>query len=253
MRFSLEDGMVVRREGDAKDAARLVWLHGLGESSVSFEPVVAALPEARHVLVDLPGYGRAPWPDMPPSLDAVAEALVRWLADEPSILIGHSMGGVLATLVAERSGAVRGVVEIDANLSRGDCTFSMAAAAYSLAEFCAGGFDQLRAAVYADGVVHAPLRGYHAAMTFASPAVFHRHALELVELSAAGTLAPRLAALRVPTLFVAGVPDGACVASRALLDEHQIPWLALEPAGHWAHLDQLERFVIALRAFVANT
>jgi pimeloyl-ACP methyl ester carboxylesterase len=257
MRFSLEHGMVVRRIGacgaGGADVPRLVWVHGLGEASVNFDPVVAAIPEVHHVLVDLPGYGRAPWPDRPPSLEAVAETLVRWLASGPSsIVLGHSMGGVLATLVAERSPTVRGIVDIEGNLSRGDCTFSLAATAYTLAEFCAHGFAALRAKVYADGVAHAPLRGYHAAMSFASPVVFHHHALELVELSSGGALAPRLAALRVPKLYAAGVPDGICAASRTLLDEHEIRWIALEPGGHWAHLDQLAPFVAALRAFVAG-
>ena len=44
--------MVVRRAGAGP---RIVWIHGLGESSVSFEPVVAAMPGFTHVLVDLPG------------------------------------------------------------------------------------------------------------------------------------------------------------------------------------------------------
>ena len=52
MQWSLEHGMVVRRAGAGP---RVVWIHGLGESSVSFEPVVAAMPGFTHVLVDLPG------------------------------------------------------------------------------------------------------------------------------------------------------------------------------------------------------
>lgn len=249
MRWSLEHGMVVRRVGEG---ARVVWIHGLGESSVSFEPVVARLPGFAHVLVDLPGYGRSPWPAAAPSLVDVADGLASWLAeDPPAVLVGHSMGGVLATLVAERT-RVRGVVDVDGNLSRGDCTFSAAAAAYSLAEFVAHGFAELRAAVYADGATRPELRGYHAAMCFSAPYVFHRHALDLVELSTGGTLAPRLAALAAETLFVAGVPDGICAASRALLDQHGIPWLGIEPAGHWVYLDQLDRFSEALAAFLGS-
>src|SRR5690606_20316406 len=141
-------------------------------------------------------------------LDEVADRLARWLDDDaPATIIGHSMGGVLCTLVAERT-AVRTVVNIDGNLTRGDCTFSAAASAYSEGDFIARGLSELRAQVYADGASKPPLRGYHAAMCFASPAMFHRHARELVELSSAGTLGPRLAALHVPKLFVAGVPDG---------------------------------------------
>lgn len=251
MRWGLEHGMVVRRAGQGvRPGPRVVWIHGLGESSVSFEPVIAKLPGFDHVLVDLPGYGRSPWPDATLGLPDVADALARWLDDDrPAVIAGHSMGGVLATFVAERT-AVRAVIDIDGNLTRGDCTFSALASAYSLDEFCARGFAEMRAKVYADGNARPELRTYHAAMCFASPAMFHRHARELVELSTGGTLGPRLAALHVPALFVAGVPDGVCAESRALLDQLGVRWLGIEPAGHWVYLDQLDRFTTAVRDFV---
>lgn len=252
MRWALEHGMMVRRVGKGP---RIVWIHGLGESSVSFEPVIARMPEHTHVLVDLPGYGRSPWPEQPLGLMALAEHLATWLAAEPPApLVGHSMGGVLATLVAERT-KVRAVVDVDGNLSRGDCTFSAQAAAYTEDAFCAHGFAELRARVYADGdsAERPDLRGYYAAMCFASPHAFHRHARELVELSEAGTLASRLAGLRVPALFVAGMPDGICAHSRTLLDQHGIRWIGIEPAGHWVYLDQPARFVTELTRFITET
>ncbi len=249
MKWSLEHGMVVRRVGEGP---RVVWIHGLGESSVSFEPVIAKLPGFEHVLVDLPGYGRSPWPFGARDLAAIADQLTAWLAGEPpATIIGHSMGGVLCTLIGERT-AVKGIVNIDGNLSRGDCTFSAIASAYTLEDFCTHGFAEMRAKVHADGATRPELRTYHAAMCFASPAMFHRHANELVEMSNAGTLAPRLAALKVPKLFVAGVPDGICAESRALLDRHAIRWLGIEPAGHWVYLDQLDRFAAAVGAFLAE-
>jgi pimeloyl-ACP methyl ester carboxylesterase len=231
---------------------RVVWIHGLGESSVSFEPVIAKLPGYQHVLVDLPGYGRSPWPDETRSLSDVADQLARWLDDEPpATIIGHSMGGVLCTFVAERT-AVRAVINIDGNLSPGDCVFSSVAAKYSLEDFVARGFAAQRAQIYTDGMKRPELRTYHAAMCFASPAMFHRHAVELVELSAGGTLAPRFAALHAPKLFVAGVPDGICEDSRALLDRHAVRWLGIQPAGHWVYLDQLDRFASAVGSFLAE-
>ena len=190
MKWSLEHGMSVRRvRADAAGRApRVVWIHGLGESSVSFEPVVAKLPGFQHVLVDLPGYGRSPWPDTTKSLPEIAEQLAGWLDEEvPATIIGHSMGGVLCTMIAERA-PVRGVINIDGNLTRGDCTFSALAAAYSLDDFVAHGFAKLREQAYVDGLKRPALRTYHAAMCFSSPHMFHRHSLELVELSTAGTL-----------------------------------------------------------------
>jgi pimeloyl-ACP methyl ester carboxylesterase len=40
-------------------AATLLWLHGLGEHAATFAPAIAALPEHRHLLLDLPGHGGA--------------------------------------------------------------------------------------------------------------------------------------------------------------------------------------------------
>jgi 3-oxoadipate enol-lactonase len=247
MRWSLEAGMVVRRTGEGP---RVVWIHGLGESSVSFEPVVSRMPGFSHVLVDLPGYGRSPWPEAATNLLTLADHLAGWLADQPpAFLIGHSMGGVLAQLIAERT-HVKGIVNVDGNISRGDCTFSALSHQYTLAEFRERGFAEMRAKVYADGATRPELRTYHAAMCFASPDVFHRHAADLVELSTRNTLASRLAALSSPALFVAGVPDGVCAETRRLLDEHKIRWVGIEPAGHWVYLDQIERFVQEVSSFL---
>lgn len=248
MQWTLEHGMMVRRSGDGPE---VVWIHGLGEWSLSFDPLVAhpALAGFSHVLPDLPGYGRSPWPDQPEDLERVADRLAAWIGDRRPALIGHSMGGVLATLVAERA-PVRAVVDVDGNLSRGDCTFSARAAAFTREAFVAGGFAQIRADTYERGRSDLPLRGYHAATLTASPEVFHHHALQLIALSEPELLVTRLARLTVPVLFVAGVPDGICAHSRALLDQHGVRWIGLEPAGHWVFLDQLDAFAAAVAGFL---
>src|SRR5262249_28132679 len=136
-----------------------------------------------HVLPDLPGYGRTPWSEAPMDLGALARRLSAWLAERPpAVILGHSMGGVLVSLIAERV-AVRGVVDIDGNISAGDCHFSGEVVPYTAEEFAATGFAKLRDATYERGMTERPLRGYHAAMCFASPAMFYRHSLDLVELS----------------------------------------------------------------------
>jgi pimeloyl-ACP methyl ester carboxylesterase len=247
MRWSLEQGMVVRRVGSG---TRVVWIHGLGESSVSFESSVSRLPGYTHVLVDLPGCGRSPWPDTAASIEETADAIAAWLSTEPpAVLIGHSLGGVLATLVAERT-PVRGLIDIDGNLTRGDCTFSAAAAAYSLDEFVAHGFDEMRAKIYTDGASRADLRGYHAALMFASPHVFHRHAHELVELSTTSSLAARLAAVGDKALFLTGATDGVCPDSRALLEAHAVRWIGIEGAGHWVYVDRPDAFTAQVARFL---
>jgi len=240
--------MMVRRFGDGPE---VVWLHGLGEWSQNFDAIARhpTLAGFSHVLPDLPGHGRSPWPARPDDLDALADRLVAWLGDRCPALIGASMGGVLATLVAERV-PVRAVVDVEGNLSRGDCTFSAKAAAYSLDDFLAFGFGAIRAEVYDAGRTDMALRGYHTAMGAASPRVFHHLAHQLVAISEPEQLASRLASLSVPALYVAGVPDGICAHSRALLDRNTVPWVGLEPSGHWVQHDQPDAFAAAVSAFL---
>lgn len=237
--------MVVRRCGAGRE---VVWIHGLGESSTSFELVVAALPQLAHTLIDLPNYGRSPHGDVW-SLDELADRLVPQVRGR--IVIGHSMGGVLSVLLAER-GAAAAIVNLDGNISRGDCTFSGRAIAWSEADFIASGFAELKDVVYRQGVDRLPLRGYHAAMCFASAAQFYRHAQDLVELSLTESMAPRMAALTVPHLYIAGVPDGVCGRSRELLTAHHVSWLGIEPAGHWVYLDQIGQVAGAIDQFVVQ-
>jgi pimeloyl-ACP methyl ester carboxylesterase len=246
--------MSVRRKGSGPE---VVWIHGLGEWSLSFDATTrhAALSAFAHTLPDLPGYGRSPWPETAPddgsdSLALLADRLAAWVAERPpAVLIGHSMGGVLATLVAERT-AVRAVVDVDGNLSRGDCTYSAQAARYTAQDFAAHGLASMRDEVYRDGTTDPALRGYHGALHLASPFVFHRNAVDLVRLSVSETLAGRLAAVRAPKLFVAGVPDGICAHSRALLDRHGVRWVGLSPAGHWVYVDQPDAFAAAVASFL---
>jgi pimeloyl-ACP methyl ester carboxylesterase len=234
--------MSVARIGEGE--IELVWIHGLGESSTSFLPALDHLGEFKHTLIDLPGCGRSAWPE-PLGLDAVADQLAAWISRD-AIAVGHSMGGVLATMLGERD-AIRALVNIEGNISRGDCSFSGRVMGWSEPEFVDHGFAELRARVYEDGVTDLPLRVYAAAMAFASPRMFYRQAHDLVALSEAGELAARQAALVVPSLYIAGVPRGICAESRAMLDKHGANWIGIEPAGHWVYLDQPEMFAQAIR------
>ncbi|MBE7188232.1 alpha/beta hydrolase [Jatrophihabitans endophyticus] len=88
------------------NTASLVCLHGLGLSAHLFDPVAAELGDGFDVLaLDLPGFGGAPAPagtSVAATADAVVQAIVehapaRWL------LVGHSMGGKIASVVARRA------------------------------------------------------------------------------------------------------------------------------------------------------
>ncbi|MGW1260188.1 alpha/beta fold hydrolase [Streptomyces sp. NPDC002513] len=86
------------------DAPPLVLLHALGEDATDWEPVVPVLARRRRVYApDLRGHGRSDWPG-DHSLELMQADVLRFL-DTLGLgrvdVIGHSMGGMVAYLLAE--------------------------------------------------------------------------------------------------------------------------------------------------------
>ena len=235
--------MAVRRYGDGDKV--IVFLHGLGEAGGIFDDLLATAelqrPAYTNVVPDLPGYGRSAWPAVPASLGELADQLAAWLSgfSRPPLVVGHSMGGVLSVLLAERTPAVvRAIVNIEGNVSLGDSTFSGRVAAWSPDDYVVHGHDKLVDEIFAIGLAGGPARYYHAAFRFADPASTHKHARDLVDISTTESMAGRMATVPVPVRFVAGVPNGLAERSLELLDVAGIPTLRVEPAGHWVYVDQ---------------
>ena len=98
----------------------VVIVHGLGSTAQQWLPTARLLARNfRVTLVDLPGHGLSPMPD-PFSLDRAVAALDRTLeeaADRPVILVGHSLGGLVAAAEAlDHPERVRGLVLVETAL-----------------------------------------------------------------------------------------------------------------------------------------
>jgi 3-oxoadipate enol-lactonase len=93
------------RESGPPSAPPLVLLHALGESSGDWAQVTAALSGSWHVYVpDLRGHGRSDWPGRY-TLALLRDDVIAFLdaLELPEVaLIGHSMGGAVAYLLAMR-------------------------------------------------------------------------------------------------------------------------------------------------------
>lgn len=94
----------------------LVLLHGWGCDARIWAPLLAALEERLALpvtVLELPGFGERhceAWPDTSALLDELAERV-----PPNSLLVGHSLGGMLAVRLAARSGRVAGVITLAAN------------------------------------------------------------------------------------------------------------------------------------------
>ena len=101
-----------REGGDG--AAVLLLLHGLGATGDvwnRWEPLLAERWPGRWIVPDLPGHGgSAPLPAY--TFDGLAAAVAGLIPPEtPTVVVGHSLGGVVALVLARRRpDAVRGVV-----------------------------------------------------------------------------------------------------------------------------------------------
>lgn len=106
-RVSLDtaSGAVSALRFDPSAAPRIVTLHGAGLNAHSFDPFMLAL-DVPGVSIDLPGHGRSDWRDdadyAPAAIaPAVAEALQQLVDPKsPVVLLGHSLGGLTAAIVA---------------------------------------------------------------------------------------------------------------------------------------------------------
>ncbi len=98
-------------------APEYVFLHGMGLNAHGFDPVVFAL-DSPALSLDLPGHGHSDWREdanyRPDLLAADVLLALQELAPGPFTLVGHSLGGLTAALVATGLGArLRALVLVD--------------------------------------------------------------------------------------------------------------------------------------------
>lgn len=104
--------------GGSADGPLFIAVHGLGGSHLNWAAVAPQLTGlGRLVAVDLVGHGRTPAAGRTPDLASHVELVsgfVEHIADRPVILMGNSLGGLVAALTAvDRPASVAGLVLVD--------------------------------------------------------------------------------------------------------------------------------------------
>jgi pimeloyl-ACP methyl ester carboxylesterase len=222
-----------------------VYVHGLGAASAVYHAHIAARPELagrRSLFVDLPGHGVSDRPQdfgytLEEHADAVAVAL-----DAAGLtgaeLIGHSMGGSVAVVLAHRRpDLVSRLVLTEANLDAfpPPGAGSSSIASYQEDEFVAGGHARVLEKV-------GPL--WAATMRLADPRGLHRSAVGLRR-GSDPVMRDLLEGMGIERVYLQGELSGE-LPGRERLEAAGVRVLTVPAAGHNIMFDNPDAFAAAV-------
>jgi pimeloyl-ACP methyl ester carboxylesterase len=244
--------LAYREEGAGEP---LVLIHGITEDHRVWDELAPELArDARVLRVDLPGHGASSaLPEYTAaSLAQPLAGFVRALGLERPRVIGHSLGGLMATLLGALV-PVRSIVNVDQSLRLGPFIELVRSIAPRLAgaEFCAALNDEMEllGGPALPARVRDELRGYR--VEARRPVVLGLW-LPLVDADEAAVIeqfAPLLAQVNAPYLSLHGVDPGPGYEEwlQKLVPSARVElWDGL---GHWLHRVEPERFLARVRAF----
>lgn len=193
------------------DAPTLVFLHGLGTSSIAdFSEIIAdrRFADYRCLLIDFLGFG---FSDRPPTFgynlydhaETVA-ILLDNLQIKQSIVIGHSMGGSVAIALAQRKpDLVSKLIVAEPNLDPGVGNISKTIALQSESDFVESGFEKIVAALRLSSHHNFVDSIYLGTFSQSNPVALHRSAVGLLK----GTIPPQreiLTEMTIPGSYITG-------------------------------------------------
>jgi esterase len=245
----------------------LVLLHGLFGSGKNWTSIAKSLgTDYRVTLVDLPNHGRSAWTNhfsYVETADLLADRLTE--VDEPVNLIGHSMGGKVAMVVALRHPAlIRRLVVVDVSPVRyerlssfGRYVAGMRSLDLDTIADRVSADAALRSAVPDPGVRSFLLQNLRRDATGPgwrwqlNLAVLEEHLADIGDWPALGT-----EPYPGPVLWIAGANSDYVTPAYVLAMRAHFPrvqTVTVKNSGHWVHAEQPETFVATIRAFVHPT
>lgn len=229
-------------------------LHGLGASHAFFLRTLAApaLAGRAVILPDLPGHGDSEEPgSFSCAMDDLAALMIEmlnWLGVQKVSLVGHSMGGTIALLMAERApDRVTGLLIAEGNLRPEDATLSRKLAAM--------GEEGVRAALptLIGQFARSGLEGraddllYASTLSRCSPGALWRCSAELVRTSDTPGLLDRFLNLPIPRTYVYGEHTSGLEPLIDTLRRHGIRTRMIRGAGHSMMAERPDAFAEVLR------
>ena len=232
----------------------VVYLHGLGCSKLDFREAFHRPELAAYTLLafDFPGCGHSPYPEHAAlgmdDLVEITQLVLSALQIKEIVLIGHSMGGLVGLLFAERYHAmVRGLINVEGNLASEDCFFSRTVAESNFQQFATTSFPALKRRLADEPQIGLRLYAQH--LEHASVRAYFELAPSLVAYSDHGNLVQRFTALRIPKQFIYGSANRQ-LSYLPRLKESDCEVAEIPQSGHFPFHDNPPAFYRTIAAFL---
>ncbi|MFX0539528.1 alpha/beta fold hydrolase [Ornithinimicrobium sp. Y1847] len=255
--------------GDDTQAPVVVFCHGLFGRGKNFSGIAKALqPRFRSLLVDMPDHGESAWTDRidyAHMADLLAEHLREGVAaDGPVDVVGHSMGGKVAMMLAlQAPELVKKLVVVDISPTGSDEVGEFKHLLGSLKKIDLDALDSLGDAdrALAKDVEKPSLRGFllqnlrrdRETKTFAWQPNLDLLLEDLSTITADIPHADRT--FDGPVLWVAGAKSAYVTKEQEPAMRELFPrvrQITVKDAGHWVHSERPEVFVSILEHFLAD-
>jgi pimeloyl-ACP methyl ester carboxylesterase len=233
----------------------ILYIHGLGCSKNDFLGAMDTRELSAYTLVafDFPGCGNSPYPGtMAIGIDDLVEitrAMTRELALGDHVVIGHSMGGLVALLCIERYGeGIKGFINVEGNVASEDCIFSREVTKHGYAEFRDLIFPNMKQVLSRSGN-----RGFQEyAETLekhSSPKALFDYCPSLVDYSDNGNLLQRFTELDLPKTFIYG-SENKWLSYISELKERGCEVVEIGDSNHFPFVDNPHDYYKAVSNFL---
>ncbi len=234
--------------------ARVVFVHGSMDRGAAFVKVSRRLGELDRLRYDRRGYGRSRTAGLAGGLEGHVSDLLAVMGGRPSVVVGHSLGGVIALVLAERHPElVRALAVVEAPMPWKPWWPGASAGSRAVAASAAGTPDTEAAELFMRHIVgeqtweRLPERT-RAARRAEGPAL-----LDEIRSLRAGSAPFRLERITVPMLVARGTLTGPHHLRATGELATSVPGARLweiEGAGHGSHTSHPDGFAALVRATV---
>ncbi len=218
----------------------VLYLHGLGCSKSDFLGATENESLNAHTLVafDFPGHGNSGYTKKL-EMDDLVE-ITRLVTEELNlqdiVIIGHSMGGLVALLFSERySGKVKAFINLEGNLKIEDCTFSKQASEVDFDTFSKVTFRNFKI-VLQFSKKPGFKKSAEALMKYDPQKAMYDFSPSLVKYSDNGELIEKFASLEMPKCFIHGSENNG-LSYIPEIKQKGIPVYEISNSNHFPQYD----------------